>query len=152
MNNNKPIIVKENSNMDNIEADIFTYDHQDLQLHQDLQQHQGLQQHPQHFEVKSTAEMSNNFTSSSKVAALLATDSTKPWVGADSTKSWVGADSTKPWLGADSTKQSLPTQQVLIQSTTSIIENRILISHTGKDEQVFTNSNFCIETLYLKKN
>ena len=143
MNNNKPIIVKENSNMDNIEADIFTYDHQDLQLHQDLQQHQGLQQHPQHFEVKSTAEMSNNFTSSSKVAALLATDSTK---------SWVGADSTKPWLGADSTKQSLPTQQVLIQSTTSIIEHRILISHTEKDEQVFTNSNFCIETLYLKKN
>ena len=143
MNNNKPIIVKENSNMDNIEADIFTYDHQDLQLHQDLQQHQGHQQHAQHFEVKSTAEMSNNFTSSSKVAALLATDSTKPWVGADSTKSW---------LGADSTKQSLPTQQVLIQSTTSIIENRILISHTGKDEQVFTNSNFCIETLYLKKN
>ena len=141
MNNNKPI-VKENLNMDNIEADIFTYDHQDLQLHQDLQQHQGLQQHPQHFEVKSN-EMSNNFTSSSKVAALLATDSTK---------SWVGADSTKPWLGADSTKQSLPTQQVLIQSTTSIIENRILISHTGKDEQVFKISNFCIETLYLKKN
>ena len=131
MNNNKPIV---NENMDNIEADIFKYDHQDLQQHQDFQQHQdlqGLQKHPQHFEVNSNV-MSNNFTSSSKVAALLATDSSKQWVG---------ADSTKPLIGTDSTKPNSSSQQVYIQSTTSIIENRILISHTGKEEQVISDRN-----------